>query len=235
MGCGLGSREVPSALYSRSSKARGTRRRMRGFEGWGRHLRSGPATAAKPTFALTHPSNLRETIGLTTPLSSCPVYATVTVSQEVKFRSAGVQSVPSHPTWVRTREAPRPGVEGPPLRGGAHTPCRPGGARRECRLCLRLQRPIMRDYVTLRRSSDGAVAVGGRSCRLRSRSTLRSCRLCFRGSLSRGTRRGSRALPPAPAPGPSRFAGPCRDRKSIDLTCSTMTKPVTAWPSRIDT
>ena len=56
------SREVPSALYSRSSRARGTRRRMRGFEGWGRHLRSGPATAAKPTFALTHPSNLRETI-----------------------------------------------------------------------------------------------------------------------------------------------------------------------------
>ena len=35
-------------------------------------------------------------------------------------------------------------------------------------LCLRLQRPIMRDYVTLRRSSDGAVAAGGRSCRLRS-------------------------------------------------------------------
>jgi len=28
-------------------------------------------------------------------------------------------------------------------------------------------------------------------------------------SLSRGTRRGSRALPPAPAPGPSRFAGLC--------------------------
>src|SRR5687767_14983834 len=62
MGRGLGSREVRSALYSRSSKARGTRRRMRGFEGWGRHLRSGPAMAAKPTFALTHPSNLRETI-----------------------------------------------------------------------------------------------------------------------------------------------------------------------------
>ena len=32
MGRGLGSREVRSALYSRSSKARGTRRRMRGFE-----------------------------------------------------------------------------------------------------------------------------------------------------------------------------------------------------------
>jgi hypothetical protein len=29
------------------------------------------------------------------------------------------------------------------------------------RLCLRLQRPIMRDYVTLRRSSDGAVAAEG--------------------------------------------------------------------------
>ena len=38
---------------------------MRGFEGWGRHLRSGPATAAKSTLALTHPSNLRETKVLT--------------------------------------------------------------------------------------------------------------------------------------------------------------------------
>src|SRR4030095_5103072 len=28
---------------------------------WGRHLRSGPATAAKATFALTQPSNLLET------------------------------------------------------------------------------------------------------------------------------------------------------------------------------
>jgi hypothetical protein len=33
---------------------------MRGFEGWGRHLRGGPATAARQHFALTHPSNLRE-------------------------------------------------------------------------------------------------------------------------------------------------------------------------------
>src|SRR6266436_3925770 len=66
MGSGLRSREVPSALYSRSSRARGTRRRMRGFEGWGRHLSSGPAAAAKATFALTHPSNLRETTRLTT-------------------------------------------------------------------------------------------------------------------------------------------------------------------------
>src|SRR5712691_6213303 len=65
-GSGLRSREVPSALYSRSSRARGTRRRMRGFEGWGRHLSSGPAAAAKATFALTHPSNLRETTRLTT-------------------------------------------------------------------------------------------------------------------------------------------------------------------------
>ena len=70
VGSGRGSREVPSALYSRSSKARGTRRRMRGFEGWRRHLRSGRAAAAKPTFALIHPSNLRETIRLTTPSSS---------------------------------------------------------------------------------------------------------------------------------------------------------------------
>jgi hypothetical protein len=58
---GLRSREVPSALYPRSSRARGTRRRIGGFEGWGRHLSCGPAAAAKPTFALTHPSNLRET------------------------------------------------------------------------------------------------------------------------------------------------------------------------------
>jgi hypothetical protein len=36
------------------------RRRRRGFEGWGRHLRGGPATAAKQHVALTHPSNLRE-------------------------------------------------------------------------------------------------------------------------------------------------------------------------------
>src|SRR3970282_1193798 len=31
------------------------RRRRRGFEGWGRHLRSGLSTAAKQHFALTHP------------------------------------------------------------------------------------------------------------------------------------------------------------------------------------
>jgi len=32
-----------------------------GIRGWGRHLRSGPATAAKAGLALTHPSNLCET------------------------------------------------------------------------------------------------------------------------------------------------------------------------------
>ena len=41
-GRGRWSREVPSALYSRSSRARGARRRMRGFEGWGRHLPLAP-------------------------------------------------------------------------------------------------------------------------------------------------------------------------------------------------
>ena len=35
----LWSREVPSTLYPRSSRARGTRRRKRGFEGRGRHAR----------------------------------------------------------------------------------------------------------------------------------------------------------------------------------------------------
>src|SRR5712691_3079753 len=47
---------------------------MRGFEGWGRHLSSGPAAAAKATFALTPPSNLRETTRLTTssPSSQSP-------------------------------------------------------------------------------------------------------------------------------------------------------------------
>src|SRR5262245_49631324 len=45
-------------------EGRSGRRRMRGCEGWGRHLSSGPATAAKSTFALTHPSNLRETKAL---------------------------------------------------------------------------------------------------------------------------------------------------------------------------
>ena len=45
--------------------ARGARRRsIGGFEGWGRHLSCGPAAAATPTFALTHPSNLRETMRL---------------------------------------------------------------------------------------------------------------------------------------------------------------------------
>jgi hypothetical protein len=34
---------------------------MRGVEEWGRHLRNGARTAAKSTYALTHPSNLRET------------------------------------------------------------------------------------------------------------------------------------------------------------------------------
>ena len=41
------------------------RRRKRGVVGWGRHLRSGHGAAAKETFALTHPSNPRETSALT--------------------------------------------------------------------------------------------------------------------------------------------------------------------------
>ncbi|MBI4012155.1 MAG: transposase [Candidatus Rokubacteria bacterium] len=49
---------VAAALQGRG--ASGARRRMREVEGWGRHLRNGPAAAAKPTLALTHPSNLRE-------------------------------------------------------------------------------------------------------------------------------------------------------------------------------
>jgi len=55
-----GSREVWSSFYSRSSGASGARRRMRGVEGWGRHLCNGARTAAKSTYAFTHPSNLRE-------------------------------------------------------------------------------------------------------------------------------------------------------------------------------
>ncbi len=57
-----GSREVRSSFYSRSSVASAARRRMRGVEGWGRHLRNGSRTAAKEFHALTHPSNLRETM-----------------------------------------------------------------------------------------------------------------------------------------------------------------------------
>ena len=34
-------------------------------------------------------------------------------------------------------------------------------ARTEPELCLRLQRPIMRDYVTLTGPTDGATAAGG--------------------------------------------------------------------------
>lgn len=47
----------------RAHQGRGipARRRTRGFEGWGRHLRGGTRTAAKAPCALTHPSNLRET------------------------------------------------------------------------------------------------------------------------------------------------------------------------------
>jgi hypothetical protein len=55
------------SLLSALVKGEGTRRRLRGFEGWGRHLCSGPAAAAKATLALTHPSNLRETKMLTSP------------------------------------------------------------------------------------------------------------------------------------------------------------------------
>ena len=54
-------REVQSSFYSRSSGASGARRRMRGVEGWGRHLRNGAHPAATSTYALTHPSNLCET------------------------------------------------------------------------------------------------------------------------------------------------------------------------------
>jgi Asp-tRNA(Asn)/Glu-tRNA(Gln) amidotransferase A subunit family amidase len=37
-----------------------------------------------------------------------------------------------------------------------------------CALCLRPQRPIMADYVTLAGTTDGTTAAGGRSCCLRS-------------------------------------------------------------------
>ena len=57
-----GSREVRSSFYSRSSVASDARRRMRGVEGWGRHLCDGSRTAARNDCALTHPSNLRETV-----------------------------------------------------------------------------------------------------------------------------------------------------------------------------
>ena len=38
---------------------------QKGSRGWARHLCGGPGTAAKATFALTHPSNPRETNALT--------------------------------------------------------------------------------------------------------------------------------------------------------------------------
>jgi len=67
-GCwsGLRSREVPSSFYSRSSGGkRLSSPAQEGIRGWGRHLAGGTRPAAKATFALTHPSNLRETGALT--------------------------------------------------------------------------------------------------------------------------------------------------------------------------
>ena len=104
-GSGRRSREVPSALYSRSSRARGTRRRIGGFEGWGRHLSCGPAAAATPTFALTHPSNLRETRRLTTPLPSSqfPRPSRVQRGDRVRMMSRGAGRI--------HRPIPKEGIE----------------------------------------------------------------------------------------------------------------------------
>ena len=53
---------VLSAFYSRSSRTSPvSSSAQRWIRRVGRPLRSGPATAAKATFALTHPTNLRET------------------------------------------------------------------------------------------------------------------------------------------------------------------------------
>jgi hypothetical protein len=53
---GAASRGSISLLFALvGGEGRSARRRMRGFEGWGRHLSRGSATAAKSTFALTHP------------------------------------------------------------------------------------------------------------------------------------------------------------------------------------
>ena len=105
MGRDRGTRETPSALYSRSSKARGSRRRMRGFEGWGRHLRSGPAPAAKSTFALAHRRTLREIITASPHhyRRSLVMQLSRSLQKSGWFRSGPVR--PSHPTLVLRRRS----------------------------------------------------------------------------------------------------------------------------------
>src|SRR5438034_5570225 len=113
-------REVPSSFYSRSSGASHFARGARGeFEGWGRHLRGAPRTAAKETCALTHPSNLRETGGTHRLLLS--------LSPEGWRRGRAVGSV------VGRRRS---------RRGAARRECRPSGgrARRQRRASRAAQR-----------------------------------------------------------------------------------------------
>jgi hypothetical protein len=62
-----------------------------GIRGWGRHLRSDPGTAVKPTFALTHPIEPARDSG-----TRCSIAQTerVAVSTDSGLRR-GVKTVPS--------------------------------------------------------------------------------------------------------------------------------------------
>src|SRR6266545_3179449 len=62
---GLARFHQPS-IRARPGRGRERSPAQEGIRGWGRHLRGGPWTAAKQHFALTHPTNLRETWILTT-------------------------------------------------------------------------------------------------------------------------------------------------------------------------
>ena len=128
MGRGLGSRGVPPALYSRSSRARGARLRMRGFDGWGRHLRSGAAAAAKSTFRAHPPIEpARDHEAHHTIISI--VYATTSSGRPAGFIPSSLStalpgSSTSTPSCSASASPPRP--PGRARRSGTASPARCG-------------------------------------------------------------------------------------------------------------
>jgi hypothetical protein len=102
------------SFYSRLSGASGARRRMRGVEGWGRHIRNGTRTAATETYALTHPSNLRERARGSSPRGLCRMARGLEPhAGELRSPSANAHHPPAHAP--RPERRPEPGVEPPAL------------------------------------------------------------------------------------------------------------------------
>src|SRR5262245_29626154 len=91
------------ALLVRGERAR---RRMRGVEGWGRHLGNGARTAAKSTHALTHPSNLRGVWLIIGPrtVSDCSGWSLTRVNRE-RPEALGSRPSTGAAIWVLPKSA----------------------------------------------------------------------------------------------------------------------------------